>query len=273
MSVTQQARSTAVQASRSRTLELLTRIGFIAYGLTHLVVAWLAWQIATGDAAPTGDQSGALKTLTGQPAGRLVVIATCVGLSAMALWQLLEAAVGHRTEHGRHRTVERLASAARTAFYAYLSVTAYKVVKGGEPSSADTQQSTTAELMSSGGGRTLVWLAGLAVVGAGLVLVYYGLTRRFEKHLRVTEMSGRARGVARWLGVAGYLAKGLAYGTAGTLIIIAAQTFDPSKARGLDAALRAFAAQPYGTVLLSCVGAGIASFAAFCFVQARYRKI
>jgi Domain of Unknown Function (DUF1206) len=272
MSVTNEARTAAVQAADSKPLEMLARVGFITYGLTHLVVAWLAWQIASGGPTATGDQSGALKTLLGHPAGQFVVTATGVGLAAMAVWQLLEAAVGHRADRGRERLLERASSAARTVFYAYLAYTAYKVVKGG-PSSADTQQSGTSELMSSSGGRTVVWLAGLGVLCFGAALVYYGLSRRFEKHLRMSEMSHRVRNITRRLGIVGYLAKGLAYGTAGALVIVAAQTFDPSKARGLDAALRAFAGQPYGTVLVAAVGAGIAAFAAFCFVQARYRKI
>jgi hypothetical protein len=35
----------------------------------------------------------------------------------MAMWQLLLAAIGHRDKHGRSRTTERVASAARVVFY------------------------------------------------------------------------------------------------------------------------------------------------------------
>jgi hypothetical protein len=36
------------------------------------------------------------------------------------------------------------------------------------------------------------------------------------------------------------------FALAGILVVVAAVTFDPQKARGLDAALRQLAAQPYG---------------------------
>jgi len=57
------------------------------------------------------------------------------------------------------------------------------------------------------------------------------------------------------------------------LLVSAAVTYDPDKARGLDAALRTLAAQPYGGFLLAVVALGIAAFGVFCFIQARYRKV
>src|SRR5690242_4987112 len=106
--------STARRAKQSRPLEVLTRTGFIGYGLLHLAVGWLALQIALGHPADEGDQSGAFRVLLRQPGGRALLVAVVIGLSAMALWQLLEAAIGHRDERGKSRTFERLASLGRT---------------------------------------------------------------------------------------------------------------------------------------------------------------
>jgi len=273
MSVAQDAEAVARRAKRSAPLELLARFGFLGYGLTHLLVAWLAVRIATGRPAPEGDQSGALSTLTTQPAGRWLVIAVCVGFAAMTIWQLLEAAVGHRGERGAMRTAERLLSVGRAVFYGYLGWLAGKVAAGVTRSSADSQESTSAGLLGEPGGRFIVGAFGVAVACFGTALVVYGLLRWFEKHLRTGEMSGQAQRVARVLGVTGYVAKGSAYGIAGMLLMTAAAGYDPSKARGLDAALRTLAAQRYGPLLLLAMALGIASFAAFCVVQSRYRKV
>jgi hypothetical protein len=277
MSTTNDVRHSASRAASRAAdhplLEKLARAGFVGYGLVHLLVAWLALQIAFGRSAGAGDQGGALYQLAGQPLGRFLVIAICVGLAAMALWQALEAAIGHRTDRGRERTFERVASAGRALVYAYLAWTAAKVVTEAKSSSADQQEKTTAHLMSSTGGRWLVALAGLALAAIGIGLVIYGLIKRFEKHLMTGRMDARTRKVSRMLGVTGYAAKGVAYGIAGVLLVGAAISYDPGKARGLDGALRTLAAQPHGTVLLTVVALGIAAFAAFCFVQARYRKV
>lgn len=273
MSMTASARATANRAANNSLLERVVRAGFLGYGVVHLLFAWLALQIAFGRPAGTGDQSGALQTLAAQPLGRTLVIIVAIGLVAMALWQLLEATVGHREDRGKTRIFERIGSAARTLVYAYLAYTAYRVFNAAGASNADSQQTTSTHLMSSSGGRWLVALAGLVLAGIGIGLVWYGVTKRFRKHLMMGQMSPRTRRVSERLGMAGYAAKGVAYGIAGVLLFLAAVNYDPQKARGLDAALRTLAEQRYGTVLLTAVAVGIAAAGVFCFVQARYRKV
>ena len=274
-SATDQARDAALRAERSTSLAWLARAGFIGYGVTHLLVAWLALRIAFGEPAAETDQSGALRTLADRPAGRFLVGAIAVGLAAMAVWQVLQAAVGHRGDRGTERVLERVGSAGRTAFYGYLAWLGFRVVAsaGTQPSSAGKQQAASATAMSDPAGRWAVGMAGVALAAGGVGLAVYGLVRRFEKHLETGRMGPTARRTARWLGVTGYLAKGVAYGIAGVLLTVAAVTYNPSKARGLDAALRTLAAEPYGRLLLVVVAFGIAAFGVFCFVQARYRRV
>lgn len=272
MSLTDAAQTNATRVQHSHLLKILTRTGFIGYGVVHLLFAWLAAQIAFGRSADDGDQSGAMRALAAQPLGRFLVITIGIGLLAMAIWQALAAAYGHREDRGRERTMERVASASRTVVYLYFAWTAYKVFSNANSNSADKQQALTEQLMSSSGGRWLVGLAGLVLAGIGVGLVVYGLIKRFEKHLRTGMMSPRTRQLTRRLGMAGYAAKGAAYGISGLLIVIAAVRYDPDKARGLDAALHTLREQAYGTILLTIVALGIAAFGIFCFVQAKYRK-
>jgi hypothetical protein len=273
MSMTQGAEATASRAADSRLLEVLARAGFIGYGVVHLLFAWLALQIAFGRPAAEGDQSGALRTLAGQPLGRFLAVAIAVGMLAMAIWQALEAIAGHRSVQGKERALERVASAGRAIIYGYFAWLAYQVFDRAQSSSADKQQDLTAKLMASTGGRWLVGLAGVALTALGVGLVVYGLVKRFEKHLHREQMSFRMQRLSRRLGLAGYCAKGIAYGIAGILIVTAALTYAPEKARGLDAALHTLRDQSYGQILLTLIALGIAAFGVFCFVQARYRKV
>jgi Domain of Unknown Function (DUF1206) len=269
--MTHSARRTARQARRSTVLVVLTRIGFIGYGLLHLAVAWLALQIALGHSAEEGDQSGAFRVLARQPFGRVLLVVVTVGLCAMALWQLLEAAIGHRTE--KHRTAERLASVGRTVIYAALAFTAAKTVAGAHTSSAQQQQSATAGVLSHPAGRWLVALAGIAVIGLGVGMFLYGAKRSFEKRLRIAEMSRRTRQTATRLGQVGYMAKGVAFAIAGFLLTTAAVQHNAAQSRGLDAALRTLAGKPYGEFLLIAMAAGFAAFGVYCFFQSKYRKV
>ena len=271
--MTRQAEFGAVRAAQAKPLKFLARAGFVGYGILHLLFAWLAMQIAFGRPADEGDQSGALRTLAEQPLGTFLVAAIAVGLLAMAVWQAFEAAIGHRGERGRERVTERIASAGRTVVYVWLAWTGYRVVTDANTSSAERQQAMSEHLMSSTGGRWLVGLAGVGLAALGIGLAVFGVIKRFEKHLETGRMGPRTRTLSRRLGVAGYVAKGVAYAIAGLLLCVAAIRYDPGKARGLDAALHTLRDRSYGAILLTLVALGIAAFAGFCVVQARYRDV
>jgi Domain of Unknown Function (DUF1206) len=271
MTVVNSARRSAQRVATSRPLEILFRIGFVGYGLLHLAVGWLAIQLALGKQAGQSDQSGAFQTLARQPFGRFLMIVVVIGLAAMAVWQLLLAAVGHYGE--RHRNLERLASAGRTVLYAALAWTAYRVVAGVPANSAQQQQQATAGALAKPFGQFIVAVAGLAVLALGIGLLVYGAKRQFERRLMMYRMNEPTRQTARRLGQFGYVAKGIAFGIVGLLLFDAAVTHDPAKSRGLDAALRTIFAQPFGKWLLFLVAIGFVAFGIYCFFQVRYRKV
>ena len=272
-SLPSQAQGAASRAANNTWLERLTRGGLVGYGIIHLLFAWLILQIAFDGSSTDGDQSGALHKLAEKPFGTFLIVVLVIGLAAMTIWQLLEAAIGHRSEPGRHRVYERVVSAARALFYLYFCWTGIKVLKGKSASSADTQQKASEDLMVSTGGRITVGLIGILVAAIGVGLVLYGVQKKFEKHLKKSQMDAKMRELSRRLGVAGYTAKGTAYGIAGLLLLLAAVRYDPDKARGLDATLNALSEQSYGPWLLALMALGIAAYGLFSFVQARYRKV
>jgi hypothetical protein len=273
MSATQQARSSASRAADSKPLEYLVRGGFVMYGVIHLLLAWLALQIAIGGSAQSGDQSGALQNLVSKPFGKTLVVIAVVGLIALAIWQAFEAALGQSGQQGKEAIAERVVSGCRTIIYLSFAWTGIRVLQGSNSSTGDSQEKSASTLMDNSGGRWLVGLIGLVVVGVGIGLVVYGVTRKFERKLNTQQMNATVRKSTSRLGVAGYSAKGVAYAIAGGLIVAAAVTYDPEKARGLDAALKLLAKQSYGPWLLGLVALGIAAFGIYCFSQSRYRKV
>jgi hypothetical protein len=258
-------------AANSDAFKKLTRFGFIAYGVMHALLAWLALQIAFGHPPQEGDQSGAFQFLAGQPLGKVLLTAVAIGLTALTLWQLAAAAVGHTEEQGGRRTAERVFSAARAVVYGVLAWQAFKTVVGSASSSAQKQQSATSGLLSATGGRWLVAIIGLAVIGFGIGMAIYGLMAKFERKL--SGMSQATRRTVRLLGRIGYASKGAAFVIVGGLLLVAAARRDPSQSRGLDQALRTLAAQPLGPWLLAVVAVGFLAFGVFCLFQAKYRKV
>jgi hypothetical protein len=111
----------AEQAGDSTSLELVARAGLIAYGVVHLLIGWLAVQIAwSASGSKSADTSGALKTVADQPFGKILLWLVAVGLVALALWQASEAIWGYRNREGAKRIRKQVTSGAMAVIYAAL---------------------------------------------------------------------------------------------------------------------------------------------------------
>ena len=75
------------------------------------------------------------------------------------------------------------------------------------------------------------------------------------------------------LGVIGTTARGVIFALAGALVIEAAKTFNPAKARGLDEALRTLRNEPYGAALLGLAAVGLIIFGLYGLCEARWRRV
>jgi hypothetical protein len=257
------------------TVRRIGRAGYVAYGVIHLLVAWVAVQLAFGGSGgKSADTSGAFAELGSSAIGKVLLVVLVLGLALLAVWKITEAVLGPDTGGSGRRSVwTRIGSGGQAVVFAALAVSAGRFAFGGGSSSASSkQQGATTQLMGLPGGPVWVVLLGLVVVGVGIGLVVYGLTRKFAKKLDLGRLRVRTRRVVRGLGAVGYAAKGVAYGVVGVLLVVAGATYDPSKSRGLDGAIRTVAQQPYGKVLLVVVAAGIACFGVFCFVRARHQR-
>ncbi|MEA2532856.1 MAG: hypothetical protein QOJ93_667 [Actinomycetota bacterium] len=264
----------AEQAGDSASLELVARAGLIAYGVVHLLIGWLAmqmaWSVSDGKSA---DISGALKTLADQPLGEILLSLVAVGLVALALWQASEAIWGYRNRAGAERVRRQLSSGATAVIYAGLGVSAASVALGSGSSSSQSQKQATSGVLAWPAGRVIVVVAGLIIIGVGVAHVVKGVKKSFAEEIDTSSMSPIARtGVAR-LGQIGYIAKGVALGLVGGLLSYATLTFDPQKARGLDGALQTIVAQPFGGFLLTAVALGFVAFGVFAILQSRYRRM
>lgn len=257
------------EVQQSAAFRALVRVGLISYGVVHLVVAWIAVQLAWFGRSEETSQQGAFQEMATTTAGRITLWIVAVGLFALAVWQFFEAVWGHRDrEEGRKRTVKRIGSAGKVVLYVAMGVSAVRVVTGsGGGQSGDTQKEMTASLMQNSAGRILVIVIGAAVVFAGGRLVFRGLSRKFTRDLS----GGVSEGVVK-LGQIGYSAKGVALAVIGALFVVAAVTYDADRAGGLDTALRTLNAQPYGPYLLTVLAVGIACFGAYCFAWSRHVK-
>lgn len=257
------------QIHHSDWVDHLARAGLIAYGVVHLVIGWLALQLALGDNSGAASSTGAVRELAQQPFGEVLVWLLAAGLALLAAWQLLEAVFGHRHQPDATRLRKRATSAGKVLVYGYLAFTAATIAAGAR-SSGGSADSTTAKVMDLPAGQLLVGAVGAVVIGTGGYLVYKGLSGKFTEDLTAEGRRGETGTAYTALGKVGYAAKGVAIGLVGALIGYAAITHDPKKSAGLDQALQEVLDQPFGPYLLGAIGVGFACFGFFCFAHARH---
>src|SRR5690349_17330487 len=144
----------AKQVGDSAALEALARVGLVSYGIVHLLIGWLALQLAWG-AGPSKspDPSGAFRTVAEQPMGSALLWLLAVGLAALGLWKASEALWGHRHLAGVERLRQRVSSAVFAAIYTALGLRSALVAIGAGAVSSQTQRRATIGVLAWPGGR------------------------------------------------------------------------------------------------------------------------
>jgi uncharacterized protein DUF1206 len=253
----------------NKAFELIARIGLFCYGAVHLLVAWIAVQVAQGDGAKA-DKKGALQMIAAEGGAWLLWVIT-VGMGVLLLWQLSEAITGHKNVDGKRRLQRRIISGIEVFLYGILTYSAGKIAASGK--SEGQQSSVVAWILGQSWGQAVIFAAGVAVVVIAAYLAYRGIAKKWLREVDFGRASKATRNVTTRLGQIGWGALGVAYATIGVMLVTSAVNYDPAKASGLDVALKNLAAQPYGQALLIALAVGIAAFGAFALLDARFRKL
>ncbi len=251
----------------------LGRVGLAARGVLYLTVALLAFRIAMGEAGATADKQGALVTLVHQPFGRWILILTAAGLAAYSLWCVLTAFVVQEDSDAK-AWAKRAGCVGRGVVYGSAFVAAVSVLQSKPQVSTNAEgQGWSATVLGWSGGRYLVGIAGLAVIGAAAWNGYRALSRKFEDHLDRGRMSERTWRTVGAIGVGGLLGRMVAFLAVGWFVMQAAVVFNPKEPVGLDQSLRTLQSMSYGPSVIVVAAIGLGLFGVFSFAEARWRKL
>lgn len=266
------------QAARGDLPKAAARVGLAARGALYCVAALLALRLATGSAEEV-DRGAVLDWLVDQPLGWLLVGAIAVGFAGYAVWRFARAITGAREgsepSEGPSDVVHRLADVGRGLLYVVLTATAIKILTRGERASdGDRQeQEWTARVLEATGGRVLVGVLGLAILGGGVYLAVKGIRMKFDDKLRLEQMRPWQRTWLPRLGLVGYTARGVVFAVIGFFLVRAAVSYNPEEAVGVDGALKRLLEHNGGRSLVLGIAFGLLAFGLFSFVEARWRKV
>jgi hypothetical protein len=266
-----EAAGSARQAADSEPVKIGARIGLVAYGITHLLVAYLALQVAFGGGNERTDQNGAFQTIAAQPFGRVLLWVLVIGFVAVGIWRLTQAVVGAAGVQDTKKQIrKRVESGARAAVFLGLAILAGRTAAGG--GSGGGGQKAAAGVLGFPGGQFVVGAVGIGLLAVGVVKAKHGWEKQFLEEMNLPS-DRHARQVLDRLGQVGSIAKAVSLGLIGVLVVVAAVSFDPSKANGLDPALKALASEPFGMILLAVMALGLAAYGVFCFFDAKYHRV
>jgi uncharacterized protein DUF1206 len=259
------------QAQPRRGMELLARAGLVARGVLYVLIGVLAVDVAQGETAKNASQQGAIHTVASQPFGKTLLVILAVGVFGYAAWRAVETFRGKEIETGEKRdTGERVGSAAAAIAYAVLFATIVgSLIGGGSGNGGGGLNRLTTWAMDKS--PWIVGAAGVILIGVALYQGYKGVSRSFMKKIKRGGETAR-RWIAR-LGSVGYCARMVVFGLIGFGLIQAARSYDPGKAKGLDASLQSVLQQQYGNVWVAVVAFGLIAFGVFSIAESRYRRV
>lgn len=269
-----QAKDVARRTESSRGLRALARGGYVANGVVHALVGTIVLAVAFGADGDT-DQAGAFKTIADAPAGFVALWVLAISLWALGVYHLAEGilsrrqgsdAVGEAKKWGR-----RAAEWGQAVVFIALGLVAASVALGARPDGEATAEEASRGVLSIPGGPLLLGLVGVGIGIGGVSFVVMGVRRSFEKKVDLPD--GATGRFVTVLGVVGFVAKGIALAIVGVILVVAAVRVDPEAAGGLDGAIDALLALPFGPVLAGVVGIGFLAYAVFCVFRARWARL
>lgn len=254
------------QGTSGNAWEKGARAGYAVSGALHIVLGFLIAQIAFGGGDDEASSSEALSTMGENAFGAVILWVAVVAFAALAAWQLADGIRPHDD------TKDRVKALGKAAVYAVLSFTAATIAMGSSDGGGDSEaQGIVSTVLEWPGGQILVGAIALGILAAGAFHIVKGAKKKFMEDLKAVP-SGSGSTVRR-LGMAGYIAKGVALVVAGVLFGYAAVNADADEAEGLDGALKSLLDLPGGPVIVVIMGLGFAAYGLYSFVRARYARM
>jgi hypothetical protein len=278
-SLKQEGKKAARRATTSPLMGTLMRLGYMVRGLVYGMIGVLAFQVALGVGGALDDPQGAIVALGKTPLGGAVLYAVLVGLIGYALWGVIRAVLDPLHKGTDLKGIlERVGYAVSGLSYMLLAVATYGLITGGTSAAhngaqtAQTQK-TTASILSKSWGPWVVGIAAVILIGLGLLQIFQGLRRDFERQFQPYALSSNQRIWIDRLGRFGTAARGVVFTLVGMFLFLAAFHHDPSQAKGIDAVLTALLHQHYGAWLLGVVALGLVAFGIYSAMSGLWLRL
>lgn len=201
--------------------------------------------------------------------GELVIWAILLGMLCYIVWRLYES---FRDPY--HYGSDLMGLARRTGIGlssladAMIAYSALVVLLGSahynEHGSPQQKRQMVANMLHSGWGEWLVVGLGIVIAGTAAVQLFYGVTRGYRERLNIAQFSRKKKKLILFLGVIGYVARGIILGIIGFFFIKSGILEDPGYVVNTDKAFN-FIGENVGNIPFAIVAFGIICYGFFMF--------
>lgn len=249
-------------------------LGYAAKGAIYFLIGILAIEAAILPERKAAGTYNALKHLSAQPLGSVILCLLAVSLVGYVLRRLLQAIVypGHSSGFSFSSILQRTGYILSSLSYAGVAYSALSIVfKLGKYN--DHIQEWVEKLFDRAiAGEGIVFVVGIGVTGVGIGYLYGAYTGSYISQFTSATIDSRLERWARLMGKIGIAARGVAFIVTGLCLILASVVSDSDLAGGLQNAFQVLAEQPLGWLWLGLIGSGFIAYGLYMFVAARYRR-
>jgi hypothetical protein len=251
--------------------ENFARYGLISKGIVYCLFGILSSMAAFGLRGDEADKTEAFGVIYNQPFGKVLLMIIAVGLCGYVTLRIFQSFkdINHKGNNAVG-IITRIGYGISAMIYISLAVYAVKLVFEGHGDSGSSRQFIVSKALEFSGGRWLVAIAGLIMIGSGVQQIVKGVTGSFFERMKLIR-SGPAK-ILKKAGIIGYISRGVVLGIIGYLFLLSAWASNPQKAQGTDGAFN-FLENNFGSFLMGAVALGMVGYGIFMFIQARYQQI
>jgi hypothetical protein len=231
-----------------------------------------------GDGADGGEaeasQSGAIVEIAETSFGTMVLWVIAIGLALYVVWRLISIVLP--AENSAKTWLTRIGYLVSAATYSVLIWTAVSFARH-RASGADSEDAKverfTRELMEKSGGRWLVGLIGVVLIGVGAYFVVKGIKATFRDELEPGAVGPVSHDAIVTLGRVGWAGRGIVMALVGWFFASAAVQFRAEEAKGFDGALRDTTGSTLGALLVAFAAVALAVYGLFCVISAPRQRL
>lgn len=249
-------------------LRMLARWGYAARGIVYLVIGSLAVLSAFGSAEETGTK-GALRTLTEQGFGGLILLGLAVGLLSHAAWRLMQSLFdADNLGHGGRGLTVRAGLLVSALSYGALALYAFSLAGIASSGSGGSGATRLLVHLTGSWGGTII----LSAVFAGIALAHAwkALTAGYTKYVHPP---ARYEHLVHLVSVGGLLARGTVFAVIAFLLWARRLDYGGQSIPDTETVLSWTRNLPWGGIILTGLGVGLVLFCLYSFAEAAWRRV